>query len=346
MKLTDLSIQRLKPTDKQVVYYDDAIPNFGIRVGKRSKTYIVKIGKTRTIRSLGRYGEITLKMARRAAQEALLFQAPGLRSGSYSDAVSSFLGEIKNHNRPETIRQYKRHLDAFKPSKKLSDIKRTEVKSHLNEYHDRPHAYAHSLAALRVFFNWCIRQEIIESHPIAGERLAPLKSQERVLSIDELRAIYGYSFPPFSTILKLCILTGQRRSEIASIAPEWIEGSTITFPGSITKNKRTHTIPLTAQTKELVEHAPFGKAGAFNGWSNGKRRIDKHIDVKDWTIHDLRRTFSTIHAEIGTPIHVTEKLLNHATGTLTPIAQTYNKYSYIPEMKTALENYEKFVLNL
>jgi integrase len=36
--------------------------------------------------------------------------------------------------------------------------------------------------------------------------------------------------PPFSTILKLLILTGQRRSQIWKLQPHWIEDDLITFP--------------------------------------------------------------------------------------------------------------------
>lgn len=51
-------------------------------------------------------------------------------------------------------------------------------------------------------------------------------------------------------------------------------------------------------------------------------RLDKRSGVTNWTLHDLRRTFATMHAQIGTPPHVTERMLNHITGTLTPIARS------------------------
>lgn len=45
-------------------------------------------------------------------------------------------------------------------------------------------------------------------------------------------------------------------------------------------------------------------------------------------------------AELGTPIHVTEKLLNHVPGTFGGVAGIYNRYTYQPEMWKALEAYE------
>ena len=60
---------------------------------------------------------------------------------------------------------------------------------------------------------------------------------------------------------------------------------------------------LTTDTKNAV---------IFNGWSKCKKRFDEGLDdVEPFTLHDLRRTFSSNLAMLGTPIHVTEKLLNH-----------------------------------
>src|SRR5205085_5472157 len=74
----------------------------------------------------------------------------------------------------------------------------------------------------------------------------------------------------------------------------------------------------------------------FNGWSKSKARLDRACGIKDWSLHDLRRTFATKLAAPGTPIHVTEKLLNHASG----IAAVYNRHSYFEEMKAAVAAYE------
>jgi len=132
---------------------------------------------------------------------------------------------------------------------------------------------------------------------------------------------------------------------MAAIQPDWIESDTLTLPASVTKNKRTHTIPLTATTLALVADCPFGKdGGVLNGWSNGKRRIDAHVSIEHWTLHDLRRTFSTIQAQLGTPIHVTERILNHSTGSISGVSAVYNRHSYLDEMRTALERYEQHVL--
>ncbi len=68
--------------------------------------------------------------------------------------------------------------------------------------------------------------------------------------------------------------------------------------------------------------------------------------MKNWVLHDLQRTFATIHAAIGTPVQVTEKLLNHISGTQAGIVGVYQRHTYMPEMRKAMENYERHIVAL
>ena len=87
---------------------------------------------------------------------------------------------------------------------------------------------------------------------------------------------------------------------------------------------------------------------AFSGWSKSKVAFDNLIKGKHevspvghWTLHDLRRTFTTNLAALGTQIHVTEKLLNHVTGTVSGVAAIYNRHAYMDEMREALLTWEE-----
>ena len=63
--------------------------------------------------------------------------------------------------------------------------------------------------------------------------------------------------------------------------------------------------------------------------------------IDSFTLHDLRRTYTTSMAALGTPIHVLEKLLNHSAGTIRGVAAIYNRHSYFEEMKVAVALYEE-----
>ena len=137
----------------------------------------------------------------------------------------------------------------------------------------------------------------------------------------------------------------------------WInfDTSEIIYPADFTKNRRPHTLPLTKLTKDILTILPHiddldyvfpasrsiakGKpTTTFNGWSKCKAALDAKLDgVGPYNIHDLRRTFASKMAELGTPIQVTEKLLNHVSGSFGGVAGIYNRYTYQPEMRKALD---------
>ena len=85
-------------------------------------------------------------------------------------------------------------------------------------------------------------------------------------------------------------------------------------------------------------------ATVFNGFSKAKAAFDKECRIKGWQLHDLRRTMSTYMAELQIPqIHV-EKLLNHVSGgTQSPLAQVYNRYTYLDEMRAAVLKWEAYL---
>ena len=78
------------------------------------------------------------------------------------------------------------------------------------------------------------------------------------------------------------------------------------------------------------------------GTANLKKTLDRHCSVKDWTLHDLRRTWATISAEeLDTPPHIIEAVLAHQSGTA--VARTYNRAKYIEPMRKALIAFEDWL---
>lgn len=184
-------------------------------------------------------------------------------------------------------------------------------------------------------------------------------ARSHILSDVDLAAVWcrtneiGY---PYGNIIQLLLLTGQRRGEIAALRRSWIEGDLAVFPAGFTKNKREHRLPLSPVAQEVLRALPntgdlfFPARGAegreFNGWGKSKQRFDKPLEVAPYTLHDLRRTFSSNLARLGTPIHVTEKLLNHISGTVSGVAAVYNRYSYLDEMRRAVAHHDDHLAKL
>lgn len=347
MRLTDISVRKLPLMDTgQKIHYDDSLPGFGVRVSKTQKAFVVMYdSRKRNLKTLGRFpDQLNLAEARAKAKVILATHTGSKENLKYHEAVENFIAECEDHNRPSTVRGYELYLSYFESKKRVADISRADIQKHLKRYKDKPSGYSHSLAIFKIFFNWCLRQEIVEKNPIAGEKAINSPPRDRVLTENEIRAVWAYSFPPFSTIVKLCLLTGQRRSEIARIEPEWIEDNVLVFPPSVMKNKQQHSIPLTSWGLELLADIPFSKTGKpWNGWSNAKRRLDRFVDIEPWVLHDLRRTNATLRvAKCGAPIHLVERQLAHVSGSTTGgLISIYHRYDYMDELRKGQEDFER-----
>lgn len=331
VRLTDVSLRQLSPGDGQTRYFDLTTPGFGVTVGKRTKTFFVIRGKERRLTTIGKYPDISLQDARREAKRLLVADPSKLPAKPLTEAVEAYLRDCEGRLRPRTIEEYARPLRKG-PAVLLSDLTRDQIDV------DDPH----TLAAWKVFLNWCVRHEYLDRNPLQHD-VARYGQRSRVLTDDEIVTIMAYDAPPFSHILKLCLLTGQRKGEVTQFCPEWIRDDTITIPAAVAKNGHEHVIPfnlLTAKYLREYQHQ------SFNGFSKAKARFDTLHPMPHWTIHDLRRTFATIHARLGTPIHVVEAMLNHRSGTISGVAAIYVRHSFLEEARQAALKYETHIAKL
>ena len=328
MHITDLVIRRLPFSDDgQTRYHDDQLPTFGVIVGKRSKTFFVQCGTPRTTKTLGRFPDVSLKDARDAAKRLIIEDEPTTaptKNISFSDARNEFLDDCRKRLRTSTVERYyfalkdinAKTLDGI--SKKVTD--------------------PNQIKALKAMYNWCIDRDYTDRNPFMRRKVR-FNQRERVLTDDEIRAVWHYDHRPFSDIMKLLLLTGQRRNQIWQLHPDWIGEDTIAFPAEVMKNAAQHVIPFGELTAQYLPERPF----SFNSWSKSKARIDRVTGVTDWTLHDLRRTFATAHAKIGTPIHVAEAHLSHSSGTISGVAAIYFRHNWLEEMRVAVQRYEDHI---
>jgi integrase len=373
MNLTDLSVKRLRVNvNGRTTYNDDVVPGFGVRVSANGvKTFAVVVGRNRKRITIGRYPTITLQEARARAREIIAERVLGkddVPSMKFEDAIPIFLTSrygdnyIKPRTRDEVERLLRRHFLPKFRHEQLSVIKTHEIADIIDILRKTPSIAHHAFGAIRLFFRWAEGRRYVLRSPCAIlQPPRPSRPRERVLSQNEIRTVLRTArgnTSTFSTIVELLLLTGQRRGEIAALRHDWIdfERRSITFPGKITKNKRSHTIPFGTRVHELLLRGqPKGllfpargtdNKNPFDGWSKCKPKFDDLCSLDHWTLHDLRRTFATNLAAIGVPIHVTEKLLNHTSGTLGGIVAVYQRHSYAREMREAMDSWEKEVAQL
>lgn len=79
----------------------------------------------------------------------------------------------------------------------------------------------------------------------------------------------------------------------------------------------------------------------YSTWSDRKEALDALCGVENFVVHDFRRYLSTTLAKLRMPIDVTEAILNHMSGSRSPIQRVYDRHNRSPEMREALELYTK-----
>jgi hypothetical protein len=113
LKLTDLTIQHLKFQHPQVTYWDTMLPAFGVRVGSRSKTFIVMQGKARKHQTIGRYPAMKLQKARDHARLLLPSEIGEIPAISLEHALEEYLRSLSTRTRTAT--EYERLLKRQPP---------------------------------------------------------------------------------------------------------------------------------------------------------------------------------------------------------------------------------------
>jgi integrase len=365
--------------------WDTAVGGFGCR---RQTTdaiwYLLRYsagGRQRTY-SIGRHGSPwTVETARTEAKRLLGLVASGrdpltLREAereererptaiTFGQAVEAYITAKLKGWKPGTAVQVTHHLRTLaQPLHPLAlvEIDRRRIAELLAsiEENSGPVARNRTRTSLSAMFKWLDAEGRVAegTNPAAGTAKADeAPSRERVLSQSELAEVWAaLGEDHASDIIRLLLLTGQRRDEITKL--RWSEidfdRALLTLPPARTKNKRQHEVPLAPQALAILRHWANSGAGArandgqvFDrvGWDLRKKKLDAAILAKrgakakpmaHWQLHDLRRTCATGMGELAVLPHVIECVCNHLSGFRAGVAGTYNRNTYAAEMRAAL----------
>jgi integrase len=219
--------------------------------------------------------------------------------------------------------------------------------------------------ALSSLFGWLLKfpppVRVINSNPATGAwRPQKTAARERVLTPDEIKRFWlacGRINGPFGAVCKLLLLTGCRRNEIAKMRHDELVGETLHLPGTRTKNKKPHQIPLPPLALQIIDSLPRIEGCSFvfttngrtpiSGWTKVKRQLDAEMgNPPPFRIHDLRRTAVTGMAELRIPHDVIELCVNHISGVRAGVAGTYNRAQLLSERQAALVRWSNHIQGL
>ena len=400
VRLNEKTIKRLPIPEKgnRITYFPAAVlqgsqvpRGFGVRVtAGGAKSFIInyRIKRDEYRYTIGSYPDWSALRAVREARN--LRQRIDRGENPLEDrkrppttlTVSGLLDEfveryVEKEAKLRTAHPIKRAFDQLvKPSIGtigVYELRRSHVAQMLDEVADERGLVMadKTLAWLRKAFNWYAGKDDKFNSPIV-RGMARTKPRERartrVLSDDELRIIWPLfaGAGTFGAMLKMLLLTAQRRDEVATMIRKEIDKDGIwTIPAERYKTKRPNHVPLSRAALGVIESQPMAEGcdyvfpsrtrTPFSGFAKSKAAFDKAVRealqkqggvgataelLPNWTLHDLRRTAKTLMARAGVRPDISERVLGHV---IAGVEGTYDRHSYADEKRDALEKLAKMV---
>lgn len=376
-KLTQTAVDTMKaPAGKdEYVIADSAAPGLKFRIraeGARTFYFQRRFAGQHPKITIGDAASWPLEAARRKARELAVSMDNGIdprteKAARIEASKTIFAGVMKDylearqrHMKPRSFVECKRHLEKhWAPLHKLAitGINRATVAARLRELvkENGPVAADRARSTLSAMFGWAIGEGLCEHNPVTGTNKASADvERERALTDAELAKVWKAAPDNhYGAIVKLCLLTGARKSEVGNM--RWSEidrkNQTLRLPAERCKNNRSFELPLSDLAMKVIESIGerdgrdlvFGNGqGGFSGWSHSKAALDQAVEFKEaWTLHDLRRTLRTGLGRLGVAPHICEAVLNHLPEKL---IRTYDKNRYEPEKRAALDRWAQHVL--
>ena len=212
------------------------------------------------------------------------------------------------------------------------------------------------LSLMKRAFRFCHNRGVIKNNPLESLRRSDVgiaaKMKERRLSDEEIKVVWDalFALPPSQQlVIRFMILTGCRAAEIRKSRWDWynFNEKTWTVPAEDYKTGKTirRALPEVA-IRLLQEH----KRGSVTSHvltpaqfrdkedipptqalvSTYSMQVIRKTGMKQWSLHDLRRTVATRLSELGAPPHVIEKLLGHQ---MCGVMARYNLHDYMDDQR-------------
>jgi integrase len=366
--LTDIAIRNLKPGPARREIPDPGARGLYVIVhtsGKKS--FAARYRHAGLPRKLTLQGGISLSMARKLCADAMHEVAQGRDPAqakqtaktkailAKADTVQAICEEYMAREGRKLRTGHVRHQDLRRlvypeiGGQQIDSLKRSQIVRLLDKIEDKhgPRAADLVLAYLRRVFNWhASRSDEFRSPVVRGMGRFAQKdhARSRVLEDDELRAVWQVTATggAFASLLRFLLLTACRRGEAAGLTWAEIEGDRWRLPESRNKTKQELVRPLSKTAQAILAAQPrvadqtfvFTNGHRPLGFSLQKKNFDIACGVRDWRLHDLRRTAKTLLSRAGVSPDVAERCLGHAVG---GVRGVYDRHSFEPEMAHAFE---------
>lgn len=366
-KLTTAFVQhaQAEPDAERSIYWDPTLPGFGLMVTRSSaRSFVVQYRANGKSRRYTISAVLGLDNARKEARKLLGEVARGAdpiaerrktaNPNTLKTVAESYLAREGKGLRTGARRRRDLERLVFPRlgDRPIDEIKKSDINLLLDNIEDqRGRAMADQiLATVRRIFSWhAIRSDDFRSPIVKGmaRRKPEERERSRILNDDELRQVWraAESFPgPWGPYIRFLLLTAARRTEVAEMTWSELKDDLWTIPAARYKTNTEVTLPLSTAAMKVLAELPriqdceyvFTNGGRLplTNFSNAKLRFDLACGVKDWRLHDLRRTSRSLMSRAGVNADTAERCLGH---TISGVRGVYDKHHYIPEMRAAFE---------
>ena len=372
--LTDNMVVKLKPGPKRQTLPDPELRGHYVRVtpsGAKSYVAVARDPSGKQIwATIGAADVLTIDEARGRARAAIQrirdgldpFEAPPPKPDSFKAVAENYVERHVKANKLRSQYEIERILQKYIypawSDREFEAICRTDVAKLLDVVQDangsRQADYV--LAVVSGIMNWHVTRSDSYSSPIVrGMRRTDPKNSKRARILDdsELRTVWRIAEGNgmFGAMLRLAVLTAQRREKVASMKWAAVSDDGIWAIEVEDREKGSGgdlVLPDVAleiiRAQKRIDGNPYvfaGRGGGhFKGFSPCKRAFDEKVTealdgavLERWTIHDLRRTARSLLARAGVRPDIAERVMGHA---IKGVEGVYDRHSYEQEKADAL----------
>jgi integrase len=369
-RLTDLAIRNLKPGAARreipagdgglmLVLQPSGARRFAIRYRMNGRSVKMTLARG-----------LTLAAARKLASDAALQREQGIDPNAARKAARVKAMESTDNTVAAVCANFmKRERHKFRSASAMESTLRRLIyphlgampiaevrRSHINAMLDHVEDHQGSRMAdvtknlLRQIMNWHAGRSDDFTTPFARGTMkdrSTTQERTRVLDDDELRALWQATEDgtPYSSLIRFLLLTTARRDEARAMKwGEVGEDGIWELPAARSKTGVPVFRPLSEQALEIIKGRPriadcefvFTVSGRsmLGNLSAAKAALDERSGVRDWVVHDIRRTSRTLMARAGVRPDYAERCLGHVVG---GIEAVYNRHDYATEKREAFE---------
>jgi integrase len=362
--LTDKGVSALKPRPKRYAFPDPELRGHFVRVQPSGAKSFVAVARDpygkQVWANVGTADVQKIDDAREQARAALkrikaglpAIEPPPVRPDTFKAVAENWLKRHVAGKQLRSGREIRRVLEKYAyphwQDRDFISIKRSDI-SALLDYVEDQHGKRQAdlvLSHARAIANWfASRDDSYVSPFVRGMRRHKNEARSRILSDDELRMIWRQAEAngQFGAIVRLLLLTGQRREKVATVKWADIADGTWTIETAEREKGNAGSLALPAQALAIIEAQPrIGDnphvfAGRGNGCcdiSQSKRPFDAKVPkMPRWTLHDLRRTARSLMSRAGVRPDLAERVMGHA---IAGVEGVYDRHSYRDEKADAL----------